>query len=179
MQILQEQGYVDASNDKIILLGLQRTKALIEDIIFAIVIGFFMGNAFAGVLFEISFSVNRMYTGGYHAKSKKICNVISKSNTIMCLIIAFFCPINEEILCVTIIFSAFTILKLSPIESENKKVSDNEKRVYKHKSIVIIMLTILMCALFMWKDMFLYTRILCFALFSVAMGLKLARYTGV
>lgn len=54
MQILQEQGYVDASNDKIILLGLQRTKAFIEDMIFAIVIGFFMGNAFAGVLFEIS-----------------------------------------------------------------------------------------------------------------------------
>lgn len=83
MQSLQKQGYVDTSNDKIILLGLQRTKALIEDMIFAIVLGFFLGNAFAGLLFEISFNVNRMYTGGYHAGSRKMCNIISKGNTII------------------------------------------------------------------------------------------------
>lgn len=172
MQILQEQGYVDASNDKIILLGLQRTKAFIEDMIFAIVIGFFMGNAFAGVLFEISFSVNRMYTGGYHASSKKMCNIISKGNTIICLIVAFFCPINESILCIVTGSSAITIFRLSPIESENKKINDVERRIYKYRSTVIMVVTIALYVLFLWVDMYLYAKILSFALFSVAVGLK-------
>lgn len=175
MQILQEQGYVDASNDKIILLGLQRTKAIIEDMIFAIVIGFFMGNAFAGFLFEISFSVNRMYTGGYHASSKKMCNIISKGNTIICLIVAFLCPINESILCIVTGSSAITIFRLSPIESENKMICDMERVIYRHRSIFIMVATIILSVMFIWIDMYLYSEILSLALFSVAFGLKVVK----
>lgn len=154
MQSLQEQGYVDASNDKIILLGLQRTKALIEDMIFAIVLGFFLGNAFAGVLYEISFCVNRMYTGGYHAGSRKMCNIISKGNTIVCLIAAFFCPMDVSILCVLIVFSAIIIFQLSPMESENKKINDVERMIYRHRSILIMVSTMALCALFLWGHVF-------------------------
>lgn len=175
MQILQEQGYVDASNDKIIMLGLQRTKAFIEDMIFAIIIGFFMGNAFAGVLFEISFSVNRMYTGGYHASSKKMCNIISKGNTIICLIVAFFCPINGSILCIVTGSSAITIFRLSPIESENKMICDMERVIYRHRSIFIMVATIILSVMFIWIDMYLYSKILSLALFSVAFGLKVVK----
>ncbi|HBV81316.1 MAG TPA: hypothetical protein DEB74_00665 [Lachnospiraceae bacterium] len=171
MQILQEQGYVDASNDKIILLGLQRTKAFIEDMIFAIVLGFFLGNVFAGVLYEISFSVNRMYTGGYHASSRKMCNIISKGNTIICLIAAFVCPINEIVLCILVGSSAVTIFWLSPIENENKKINDVERMIYRHRSILIMVSTIALYALFLWGDIYLHAKVLGFALFSVAVGL--------
>lgn len=175
MQILQEQGYVDASNDKIILLGLQRTKALIEDMIFAIVLGLFLGNAFAGVLYEISFSVNRMYTGGYHASSRKMCNIISKGNTIICLIVAFLCPINDIVLCILVGSSAIAIFRLSPIESENKKINDAERMIYRHRSIVIMVVSIILYVLFLCMDMYLYAKLLSFALFSIAVGLKVVK----
>lgn len=171
MQILQEQGYVDASNDKIILLGLQRTKALMEDMIFAIVLGLFLGNVFAGLLFEISFNVNRMYTGGYHASSKKMCNIISKGNTIICLIAAFLCPINADVFYIMAGCSAITIFLLTPIESENKKINDMERKIYKYRSILIVVITVVLYILFLWGKMFLYANILSFALFSVAVGL--------
>lgn len=174
MQILQEQGYVDSFNDKIILLGLQRVIALIEDMIFAIVLGFFLGNAFAGILFEISFSANRMYTGGYHASSKKMCNIISKGNTIICLIVALFCSINESIFYVLIVLSAIIIFRLSPIESANKKVNEMERIIYRHRSILIMFATIALYAIFLWIGMHLYANILVFALLSVAIGLKIS-----
>ena len=51
---LQEQGYVNGTNDKIVSTGLKRLKSLLCDIAFSMLVGLLLGDLLTGLLFELS-----------------------------------------------------------------------------------------------------------------------------
>jgi len=71
--------------------------------------------------------------------------------------------------------SAITIFFLSPIESKNKKINGVERKIYRHRSMVIMVITMISYVLFLWVGIYLYAKILTFAMFSVAVGMKVVK----
>lgn len=109
---------------------------------------FFTLTAFFGFLFHIPlesmlfyfmFAVIRSYAGGLHASKESICTVSTAITLLLSVSIIHFLEQNNLIISplVTIFFCLIVIGILAPIDSEEKRLTKQERQKYKKKSIVI------------------------------------------
>lgn len=167
---LREQGFVDDTNDKIISVGLQRLKSLLIDIIFSLLLGFLLGDPWAGLLFELSYSIIRIYAGGYHASTERICMWLTYISTFLCIVLIFYSPIVPSIMHLLIGLSVMMLIIFSPVENANKPLGKREKKVYRQKCLFLTLLEIILYILFVYNNALLYARAISFALAMVALG---------
>lgn len=168
--ILRAQGYVNDSNDKIVALGLRRLGSMLCDIAFSLLLGLLLGDFLAGLLFELSYSIIRIYAGGYHASTERMCMWLTYISTLLCIVLIFCFPFMPVIMYTLLGLSAVTLLIFSPIENANKPLSNREKKVYRKKSLFILLIEILLYLVFVWNHATLYGKAVCFALVLVALG---------
>ncbi len=62
-----KRGYINDSNDKIVILGLQRIIYLFEDVLTVLFVSWIMGNIVVGIVFEAVYIPLRVYAGEFHA----------------------------------------------------------------------------------------------------------------
>lgn len=141
---LYKLGYVNESNDKIIELGLQRIKSTFTSIAFSAIVSWLMGDIIVGLLFELTYIPIRIYAGGYHASSKRRCEYLSYGSLILCMILVFYVPIKLILMNILILMSGLIIFLFSPIESPHKKLNNIEKKIFRRKSIIYMIIGILM-----------------------------------
>lgn len=72
IQLFCKLGYVNESNNKIVMLGLQRIKNLAADILIVSLVSWIMGNVFIGIIFEIIYIPLRIYAGGFSCFESEI-----------------------------------------------------------------------------------------------------------
>ncbi|MBQ6995163.1 MAG: accessory gene regulator B family protein [Lachnospiraceae bacterium] len=168
---LYAQGYVNESNDKIIELGLQRMKSTFTSIIFSAIVSWLMGDVVIGLLFELTYIPIRIYAGGYHASSKRQCEYLSYGSLLLCMILIFYVPIKVEIMHLFLLLSSMVIFLFAPVESPNKRLNSMEKKVYRQKSIIYLVITVFVYVLMVRKDKMLYTRTVMYSICLVAVGL--------
>lgn len=166
----RSQGIVNDSNDKIVELGLQRLKIMMLDIFFALLLGFLLGDLLVGMLFELSYSILRIYAGGFHAPTKGICTWLTYITTFTCILLIFLMPLSSVVMHILFAGSILIILLLSPVESNNKPLSNREKQVYRHKSIAIAAIEAAIYLVLHYNSAFLYAKTIFFALCLVAIG---------
>ena len=111
--------------------------SLLYPIVFASVIGAFLGMIAEAVVMIMPFILIRKFSGGYHADSFKKCLVLS-SIVITATLLIGKCMNNVFI--VNIIYVAATILLMvfSPIDSANKRLDDDDKKFCKKITIFIM-----------------------------------------
>ena len=81
MKLLRNEGFVNEHNDQILLLGVHKICGALTDLLAAIIWSLVLGDVFVGILFEMSYSLLRIYTGGYHASSERVCKILTYSST--------------------------------------------------------------------------------------------------
>ena len=110
------------------------------------------------VIFLISFSVIRIFSGGFHAKSEWLCEVSSSIAIILVMLaMKLFKTYHVTIDTMLLISLAagLIIILFSPIESENKKLSDREKHIFK--VITEIITTMFLVIILLSKNIGNYT----------------------
>lgn len=115
----------------------------------ALILGAILGVFVESVLFLILFSTLRMFSGGYHTKQEWTCEVSSAIAIILVVLAMWFLkshPINQTVSLLISILLTFIITVLSPVESESKRLSERENRLFKN---ITVMLTIVLFAAFM------------------------------
>lgn len=109
-----------------------------------IFIAFFIGIIFDKfihtIIFLSCYCTLRQFTGGYHAKNYIECAL---SFAIIYLLTIFMAnninPYNHKFLLIlSMIISTLIIYKLAPLEHRNKPLTENEKHIYKVRSITIV-----------------------------------------
>lgn len=133
-------------------------KVIIHGIInfvITILIGIFFGMLKECVCFFITFFVLRKFTGGIHAK--KYINCLSSSGILISisLYIIKICvkyDFNSIFFVGIIILSSFALIILSPLENQNKPLSNYEIKVYK------LILTILLFINLIWIFYLIYKK---------------------
>lgn len=138
-------------------------KVFFQSII-SIVVTIFIGIAFGMIkeclCFIFVFIILRKFTGGLHAKKYSHCLISSTALIIMSLIVIRVLEKNHFqiiFMCLTMI-AVVIICVLSPIESNNKPLSKNEKKVYKIISVVLsLVLLILVVLLWLKNSVFSYS----------------------
>lgn len=102
-------------------------------------IGLVAGIALETILFFITFSLTRNYTGGIHAKTENRCMFftlisISASISLLKVIIILECFTMSKFI---MVFSVLCLLLIRPIDNESKELSKSEKS-YNHKIVIVI-----------------------------------------
>lgn len=170
VDILRRADLVDSTNDQIIEFGLRRFENTVFDFLFTIICAALLGNFVVGILFEISYVVLRVFAGGYHASSEKICKYLTYVSTIGSMAVIFLLPIDSYLIHFLICVCVCVILFCAPAESENKPLSTCERKVYYRYCVYIILLECILYCLFICTDLILYAKTICVSVMLVAIG---------
>jgi accessory gene regulator B len=178
VQFFYENKIIEKDDIEIYEYGLQLLLSSLFEILAVIVVSIFIGKLFLTILFLIPFCVLRTYAGGYHANSHFKCFL-----TLIFVYIAFLLMIylvNENIInYIALIFSVISellVLRLAPVESENKPLSMEEKHKYRKISIFVISVETLVVLLLFWIEPFkYYVFAISFAQIAAALSLVVVR----
>lgn len=93
----------------------------------------------------------RTFSGGYHAKTRIRCNILSYSVFFSYLFISNIVNVNSTLLQIIIYISTWGLIFLiSPVESENKHfTNENRKNLRKRLFISFIIITIITITIFL------------------------------
>lgn len=91
----------------------------------------------------------RMYTGGYHADSRIVCDIVFVSSFISTVVITQYCLKNNysEIVWIITLVSMLIICAYAPLENDNKPLTDTQKVKYKTISIIMYIIIISISAI--------------------------------
>lgn len=141
-KIIEKMKVSDSLTDdeEIVRYGLE---IMITKMIFAVsiaVVGLLMKSFFEGVVFTTAYSLIRQYGGGSHAKTKTLCYIHSMLTFVASLVIikaVVYIPILAAPISVLSVISVVYIFLVAPIDSENKRLDNDEIRVYGRKARIM------------------------------------------
>lgn len=154
-KIIDEMKNSDSLTDdeEIVRRGLEVIAIKIFFAVIIIIVGLLFGCFFESLVFTIAFTSLRQYSGGYHADSQNKCFVMSTLMLIISLGIIKLIKIFPQLILPLGIFTLISIvyvLVAAPIDTPNKRLDNDEIRVYgKRARIFAAVLTIITAALFL------------------------------
>lgn len=143
---LLSAGAISSNDQEIYEYAVYSVLFSLIPLILVFIIGSFLGMAIEGILFLLPFLLIRKFSGGFHLKSSVVCFVSSIS------VLTIFLLIIRELISRQSIFpfSLFVIgavillICLSPIDSEERRLSIKERVVFKKIAVVLsVMIAIL------------------------------------
>ena len=147
---------LDEDNRQVIAYGAFALIQMILSIIFVFLFGMLFHVAFEALIISFSGSILRKYSGGVHASSPWICNLIG---IIICvgqaiIISLLISPaINLKLITilgvVTFAWSFYIIYKLAPVDSDSKPIVKKEKRNRMKKGSIILLSVYLIITVFL------------------------------
>lgn len=108
----------------------------VSPMILVMIMGGLTGNLKEGVVLIIPFMAIRKFSGGYHAKHDWTCLLGSCVLLFVCVCAASHIRCSAE-LCIVTFGAAASLCILSPIDSENRRLTPKEKQRYKKTTCVI------------------------------------------
>lgn len=138
---------IEKSDRELYTYAVKSIIMLTVPLLIAFAFGAFFGVLKECILVIVPFMVIRKYSGGYHAKYPWLCFIESV------LIIGanvWFASVfqNQLLLHILVLGAILCICIFSPIDSENHRLSDSEKKDYKKVVIVMVAVYALVYLLF-------------------------------
>ncbi len=119
-----------------------------------IVLGLVFNLLTESLVFYLSFIAIRKFAGGYHAKTPVSCYLFSfASNIIILCLVKGLGSINTLFIFISIIFELLCvvlILLISPLDTENNPLTEQEKKMYRMLTSIITILIFIISTLFIF-----------------------------
>lgn len=115
-------------------------------IVIASVVGIITGLIMESIFLILPFILIRKFAGGYHAQKLKSCILASSILILIAVIVTNYIERNIWINIVTVIAS-ISLIFLSPVDSENRRLNLEEKRMCKY---TVIGITLIFVLVFEW-----------------------------
>ncbi len=122
-------------------------------------LGLLFGIVLESIVFYIMFTVIRGYAGGVHASTERACMIFTSLSLLICTAAMKVC-IDYSLVVLPIIMlvlSTISIIALSPLDTEEKRLPEEEKKVYRRKThlfTTIILLVAVLSLICKYKPMF-------------------------
>jgi accessory gene regulator B len=102
------------------------------------------------IIFYFSFSIIRMFTGGFHASSESKCFLISSIMIFLSMITVIILERYQIaiVFFIMLLISSVLIVVFSPLDNENKKLDRQEKAKFHKTAIAILILFIALILIF-------------------------------
>lgn len=115
----------------------------------AILVGGLMGELRTATLMILPFMAIRKFSGGYHAKHAGTCLICSVGLLALCTFIAANITFSR-VLCICMFGGAALLFLLSPVDSENKRLSAEEKKRYRKTAGILVLGVCVIAVAGMW-----------------------------
>lgn len=112
--------------------------------------GIILHIAIESIVFFVLFCLIRSYAGGVHASSEFKCTVYTTSALLICILsIKLLMQYNSDyILLVVLILSSICVFALSPLDSLEKPLGEQEKKHYRKLTLIITGLIVVLTFIF-------------------------------
>lgn len=119
-----------------------------------LIIGLAFGIISEIIVFTLFFSGLRVQAGGYHAKTPMKCFLATLGLIFMSIVLVKAISIKYEIyfILVSIATSFLMIIYVAPVENENRPLSKEEKILYKHRSILTVIVGSIIVLFFIYLN---------------------------
>lgn len=151
---LVENKIVNFEDKQLYEYGLHQGVVMILNIITTIGIGIIFGIIWQSILFMIVYIPLRIYSGGYHSKTQTRCYIFSIGLTIVALLLMKMIYWTNFLCISTTVISAMIILVLAPVEDSNKPLDTIELKVYKERTIMILIFDVYVLFIFILLGLF-------------------------
>lgn len=148
---------------EIIIHGLTSGIELIFNILTTIILGFIFGLVIESLVFLISFSFIRTYSGGYHCKSAINCYLFSSMVVVLVLFIVKSTDI-EYILIISMIMLLISIpiiFNFAPVETATKPLDDIERKYFRNKVILHLCIELIVLTILLLFKLYILEYIVC------------------
>ena len=146
------------------------------NVILSLLIGFVLGEIGIVILFNLIFIPLRGFCGGWHAGKSWLCTMTSA----IVLLFSVFVGKDQLFQYGTSLWATFwgisylIILSLAPVDSEAKKLSDDEVIHYKEIIQGILFVILVLFVLFVYFKIYQLAGVLCFAVYVQSASLLFA-----
>ncbi len=140
----------------------------ISPIFLVAIIGGIMGVFVESILMIIPFMVIRKFSGGFHLKSALICFLCSIA-LLFCFLFAVTRLSVGMPLHIIFSISIFILLSLSPVDSEERRLSATEKKKYKKTTYILVMIFAILYVLSLFSQLDKIAICTCMGLFLCAL----------
>lgn len=133
----------NCENKDVIQFGIQMFQMLSVSMMVALAIALCMKMLAEAVVFLLVLIPLRQNAGGYHAKHKTTCAIMSMLIYICSLIIIKYYGINSMVQLFLCLIDSYVIMYFSPVENINNELDDKEREVYKNRTRNILIFELL------------------------------------
>ena len=153
-----DRGIVQKEDVELYQYGIENSITVAGNLLASVLFGILTGRLGVVLVFLLFYSTLRTYSGGVHCKSKLGCFILSM---LILLVPVFSYEWVMEMVTFPVIFAMgviaiVVILVLSPVESINKPLDDEERKYYKRISHCIVTLQGCVLAFLYCMDIYEY-----------------------
>lgn len=137
-----ERGIVQTEDATIYQYGIENGIVVAGNLMASVILGVLTGRLGVVLVFLLFYSTLRSYSGGVHCKSRSGCFILS----MLILLVPIFSYewimgiVAFPVLIAVGVIAIVVILILSPVESINKRLDDEERKFYRRISHCIVAL---------------------------------------
>lgn len=137
---------IDEKNRELYSYAVYSVFLSVYPLIFAICFGSVIGEMERSIFIIVPFAIIRKFCGGYHTKNSWSCLLVSSLLLLLCIVLSSYI----RYVCFFTIMTMLAVMSLiyfSPIDSENKKLGQEEYIRYKKMTVFWVAFFLLMTTL--------------------------------
>lgn len=158
-----------SGENELYIFGVNQFLNMLLNILTALFIGILFGETLRVIMFMLAYVPLRSYAGGWHSRTPLRCYIFSVIMLIVVSIGMKYLYMAEWVYYVVLATSALIVLLLSPVEDKNKPLDEMERKVYKRRAVLIVVLELVIAMLLKWliSDNLFITIVYSFAVLSL------------
>lgn len=141
-QQLENENVISSDKRELYRYGFQNGMILTLNFVTSILIGVIFGKVVDSIFLLAAYMPLRSYAGGHHSSSSEKCYIVSSF-----IMIIWMCLLKFQILptscCVIMLIVGLSVcFILAPVEDKNKPLDADEIRIYRKRSLAILLIEI-------------------------------------
>ena len=107
--------------------GMQVLICNIAGMLTVLIVGILISRLVESIIFITIYATLRIYTGGYHARTPLVCNIVFLGTYLVTVMLEAL-KVNNSVVWIMYLLSCLIILRFSPIENVNKELDEKCRR---------------------------------------------------
>ncbi len=172
---LEVNGIIKSEERGVYFYGIQQGCVLLLNLFTTLIIGIVLGRVWQSILFTIAYMLLRQNAGGFHAETPLKCYIYSAVMT--CAVLISINILNGHVLVCSFLsaFGAISVLLFAPVEALNKLLDETERKVYRHRTWIILFIECTLIVSFAYFKMYSFYIPITLAIFLTGILLVMGK----
>lgn len=141
-QQLENENVISSDKRELYRYGFQNGMILTLNFVTSILIGVIFGKALDSIFLLAAYMPLRSYAGGHHSSSSEKCYIVSSVIMIIWMCLLKFQILSASCCVIILILGLAVCIVLAPVEDKNKPLDEDEVRIYRKRSFVVLLIEI-------------------------------------